>query len=67
MEACAIVPILRIFDEAKAREFYLDWLGFKQEFEPRFEPDTPIYMGIALGDILIHLSGSLLYLVGSFF
>ena len=22
------VPILRSFDEAKAREFYIDWLGF---------------------------------------
>ena len=23
------IPVLRIFDETKAREFYLDWLGFK--------------------------------------
>lgn len=24
-------PILRIFDETKAREFYIDFLGFKVE------------------------------------
>ena len=24
----ATIPILRSFDEAKAREFYVDWLGF---------------------------------------
>ncbi|WP_442964383.1 glyoxalase superfamily protein [Pseudomonas sp. KNUC1026] len=26
------VPVLRSFDEAKAREFYLDFLGFSVEF-----------------------------------
>jgi catechol 2,3-dioxygenase-like lactoylglutathione lyase family enzyme len=31
-------PILRIFDEAKAREFYVDFLGFKVDWEHRFEP-----------------------------
>lgn len=31
------IPILRMFDEAKAREFYLDFLGFSVEFEHRFE------------------------------
>ena len=29
-------PILRIFDEAKAREFYVDFLGFKVDWEHRF-------------------------------
>ena len=31
------IPILRMFDETKAREFYLDFLGFSVEFEHRFE------------------------------
>ena len=26
------VPILRSFDEAKAREFYVDYLGFKVDW-----------------------------------
>jgi hypothetical protein len=40
-------PILRSFDEAKAREFYLDFLGFQVVFEHRFEPGMPLYMGVA--------------------
>jgi len=36
------VPILRIFDEAKAKEFYLDFLGFSLGWEHRFEPDAPL-------------------------
>jgi uncharacterized glyoxalase superfamily protein PhnB len=51
------VPILRIFDEAMAREFYLDFLGSTAEFEHRFAPDLPLYMGISLGGMTIHLSG----------
>jgi hypothetical protein len=33
-----ITPILRIFDEAKAKGFYVDFLGFKIDWEHRFEP-----------------------------
>jgi catechol 2,3-dioxygenase-like lactoylglutathione lyase family enzyme len=51
-----VVPILRSFDEAKAREFYIDWLGFQVDFEHRFEPGMPLYMGISRGDCRIHLS-----------
>ena len=49
-------PILRSFDEAKAREFYLGYLGFAVVFEHRFEPGMPLYMGIARGDCVLHLS-----------
>ncbi len=56
MQFRAPVPILRIFDEAKAREFYLDWLGFEVLFEHRFEPGTPLYMGVKKGDCVLHLS-----------
>lgn len=51
-----IIPILRSFDEAKAKEFYIDWLGFKVDFEHRFEPDLPLYMGISRGACVLHLS-----------
>lgn len=49
-------PILRSFDEAKARAFYLDFLGFKVVFEHRFGPGLPLYMGVARGDCALHLS-----------
>lgn len=51
-----ITPVLRIFDERKAREFYLDFLGFNLEWEHRFQEDSPLYMHISLGDIALHLS-----------
>lgn len=50
------IPIFRIFDEAKAREFYLDFLGFAVNWEHRFEADTPLYMEVARGNCRLHLS-----------
>jgi uncharacterized glyoxalase superfamily protein PhnB len=49
-------PIFRIFDEAKAREFYIDFLGFKIDWEHRFEPGLPLYMQISKDGCIIHLS-----------
>jgi uncharacterized glyoxalase superfamily protein PhnB len=56
MQVIQTIPILRIFDEAKAREFYLDYLGFTQDWEHRFEPGMPLYMQIAFGACVLHLS-----------
>jgi catechol 2,3-dioxygenase-like lactoylglutathione lyase family enzyme len=53
----AAVPVLRIFDEAKACEFYLDFLGFKRDWEHRFEPGLPLYLQISRGGVILHLSG----------
>lgn len=50
------IPILRSFDEAKARAFYIDFLGFEVTFEHRFEPGTPLYMGVHRDDCHLHLS-----------
>lgn len=50
------IPILRIFDVTKAKEFYIDWLGFKIEWEHQFEENTPFYIGIKRDNIEIHLS-----------
>lgn len=49
-------PILRSFDEAKAREFYVEFLGFKVDFEHRFEPGLPLYLGLSKGECLVHVS-----------
>lgn len=56
MEIASIIPILRIFDEAKAREFYLEFLGFTSDWEHRFGDDFPIYMQISRGDAVLHLT-----------
>ena len=49
-------PILRIFDEARAKEFYVDFLGFKVDWEHRFEPGLPLYMQISKDGCVLHLS-----------
>jgi uncharacterized glyoxalase superfamily protein PhnB len=49
-------PILRIFDEAKAKEFYIDFLGFRVDWEHRFAEDLPLYMQISKDSCIIHLS-----------
>ncbi|MEZ5347384.1 MAG: glyoxalase superfamily protein [Pyrinomonadaceae bacterium] len=56
MQFNQIVPIFRIFDEVRAREFYLDFLEFEVIFEHRFEENMPLYMGIRLGDFVLNLS-----------
>lgn len=35
------VPVLRMLDEAKAREFYVDFLGFAIDFEHGFDGRWP--------------------------
>ncbi|EPX75620.1 glyoxalase superfamily protein [Salipiger mucosus] len=52
----ACIPVLRIFDVAKAREFYCGFLGFEVLFEDRFEPGLPLYMGIARAGLTLHLT-----------
>jgi catechol 2,3-dioxygenase-like lactoylglutathione lyase family enzyme len=41
------VPLLRIFDVAKACEFYVEYLGFRVDWEHRFEPTAPLYMQVS--------------------
>lgn len=51
-----VVPILRMFDIAKAREFYLDYLGFSVDFEHRFHDNAPLFMGISRDGLSLFLS-----------
>jgi catechol 2,3-dioxygenase-like lactoylglutathione lyase family enzyme len=50
------IPLLRIFDEPKAREFYVGFLGFEVEFEDRFGEDFPLYLSVRHGDCVLHLT-----------
>jgi uncharacterized glyoxalase superfamily protein PhnB len=52
----AVTPILRIFDIAKAHEFYIGFLGFEVQFEHRFDDNAPLYMGISRDGCVLHLS-----------
>jgi catechol 2,3-dioxygenase-like lactoylglutathione lyase family enzyme len=50
------IPILRIFDIAKADEFYLGFLGFTVDWDHRFDDDAPLYRQISRGGLILHLS-----------
>jgi len=56
IEVQQTIPILRIFDEARAREFYIDFLGFTVDWEHRFEPGMPLYMQASRAGLTLHLS-----------
>jgi hypothetical protein len=56
MKFGSAVSILRMFDEAKAREYYVGFLGFKIDWEARFEPGAPLYMQVSRGGAVLHLS-----------
>jgi len=50
------IPILRIFDVAKAREFYVDFLGMTVDWEHQFEGVSPVYMQVSRAGLTLHLS-----------
>ena len=50
------IPIFRIFDVTKAREFYVGFLGFTVDWEHRFDERAPLYMQISRDGLLLHLS-----------
>jgi ribosomal-protein-alanine N-acetyltransferase len=51
-----VIPILRIFSIEKAREFYLDYLGCKLDWEHRFDAISPLYMQVSRDGLVLHLS-----------
>lgn len=56
IELLRTIPILRIFNVEKAREFYLGYLGFEVDFEHRFHDNAPLFMGISRDGVPIFLS-----------
>ncbi|MBK1783347.1 glyoxalase superfamily protein [Prauserella cavernicola] len=50
------VPVLRVQDERLAREFYVDHLGFRVEWEHRFEPGLPLYTRVSRDETVLDLS-----------
>ena len=56
MKVLQTIPILRIFDEAKAKEFYIGFLGFKIDWEHRFDDTGPLFMQVSRDGCNFHLS-----------
>ena len=56
MEASYAVPVLRVRDAEASAEWYRR-LGFMVDFQHRFEPGFPLYVGISRGSSArLHLS-----------
>src|SRR5437016_3034018 len=51
------IPVLRIFDEEKAKEFYVGFLGFAIDWERRFGENFPLYLQVSKDECILHLSG----------
>lgn len=56
MQFKSTTPILRSFDEAKAKEFYVDFLGFTLDWEHRFDDGLPLYFQVSRGVCELHIS-----------
>lgn len=52
----SIIPVLRIFDVDKAKNFYLDFLGFKLDWTHQFEENFPLYMQLSKDQYCLHLT-----------
>jgi uncharacterized glyoxalase superfamily protein PhnB len=50
------IPILRIFSVDKAREFYVEYLGFAVDWEHSFDDNTPAYIQVSRSGLVLHLS-----------
>src|SRR5687768_6135723 len=50
------IPILRIFDLEKAKDFYVGFLGFQVDWEHRFDENAPVYLQISRGTLVLHLT-----------
>jgi catechol 2,3-dioxygenase-like lactoylglutathione lyase family enzyme len=51
-----VTPVLRIFDEPKALEFYVGFLGFELSWKHRPEPGSPVYLAVRRGECELHLT-----------
>jgi hypothetical protein len=52
-----VTPILRIFDEATALAFYVDYLDFRVDWRNETGGHEPLYAQLSRGDARLHLSG----------
>jgi uncharacterized glyoxalase superfamily protein PhnB len=50
------IPLLRIFDLARAKQFYLDYLGFTLDWEHAFDGVAPRYLQVSRAGLTLHLT-----------
>lgn len=52
----ATIPVIRMFDVGKAKEFYVDFLGFTIDWEGHIFEGAPLYMQLSRDDLTLQLS-----------
>ncbi|MBL8816229.1 MAG: VOC family protein [Planctomyces sp.] len=52
----ASIPLMRIFDVSKARDFYCNFLGFQVDWEHRFDESSPGYLQVSRDGLTLHLT-----------
>ena len=50
------VPTFRIDEVARAKAFYIDYLGFRLDWEHYYAPSAPVYMQVSRGGLVLHLT-----------
>lgn len=51
-----VIPILKVFDVIRAKEFYVDVMGFKVEWERGSDEKSNIYMILSYEHILLYFT-----------
>ena len=51
-----VIPSFRITDYTVSKAFYVDQMGFKVDWEHRFEPDFPVFVQITKDDMTLYLT-----------
>lgn len=58
------IPTFRILDYEKALNFYVDFLGFKIDWEHRLTHAEPVYMQVSKNGLILHLSENKRFQIG---
>jgi catechol 2,3-dioxygenase-like lactoylglutathione lyase family enzyme len=56
IEILQTIPLLRIFSVDKAKEFYVGFLGFRIDWEHRFDDNAPFYLQVTRAGCVLHLT-----------
>jgi catechol 2,3-dioxygenase-like lactoylglutathione lyase family enzyme len=51
-----VVPALRITDYARSKAFYVAGLGFRIDWEHRFEPNFPVFLQVSRDGLTFYLT-----------
>src|SRR5262249_29155454 len=51
-----VVPALRITDYARSKAFYVGGLGFRIDWEHRFEPNFPVFLQVSRDGLVFYLT-----------